>query len=135
MENYTIAQGNSNGSNERKAASKSAFRPLVYICAPYSGDINVNKNNAAAFAAYAYKQGNIPLTAHLLFPFMDDTDESERETAIFMDIVLMGKCQEVWVLGDEITSGMRIEIDKAKRRRQKICYFNSAFQEVPEWEN
>ena len=47
----------------------------------------------------------------------------------------MGKYQKVWVLGDEITSGMRIKIDKAKRRRQKIHYFNSAFQEVPEWEN
>ena len=61
---------------------------------------------------------------------MDDTNKDDRRTAIFMDIVLMDKCQEVWVLGKEITRGMRIEIEKAKKRRQKVRYFNSDFQEV-----
>lgn len=116
--------------NTARAGEKPAFRPLVYICAPYSGDMEENTKRAAAFAKYAYDKGNIPLTAHLLFPFMDDTNEEDRRTAIFMDIVLMGKCQEVWVLGNEITRGMRIEIEKAKKRRQKVRYFNSEFQEV-----
>lgn len=89
-----------------------------------------NTKRATAFAKYAYDKGNIPLTAHPLFPFWDDTDAEDRRIAIFMDIVLMGKCQEVWVLGNEITRGMRIEIEKAKKRRQKVRYFNSEFQEV-----
>lgn len=117
---------------EAKAASKPAFRPLVYICAPFSGDIEANKKKAAEFAEYAYRNGCIPLTAHLLFPFMDDTNQAERDTAIHMDIVLMGKCQEVWVLKERITHGMRIEIDKANKRRQKVRYFNSRFEEVQE---
>lgn len=117
---------------EAKAASKPAFRPLVYICAPFSGDIEANKKKAAEFAEYAYRNGCIPLTAHLLFPFMDDTNPAERDTAIHMDIVLMGKCQEVWVLKERITHGMRIEIDKANKRRQKVRYFNSRFEEVQE---
>ena len=79
--------------HETKAASKPAFRPLVYICAPFSGDIEANKKKAAEFAEYAYRNGCIPLTAHLLFPFMDDSNKAERDTAIHMDIVLMGKCQ------------------------------------------
>ncbi len=116
--------------NTARAGEKPAFRPLVYVCAPYSGDVEENTKRAAAFAKYAYDKGNIPLTAHLLFPFMNDTNEEDRRTAIFMDIVLMGKCQEVWVLGNEITRGMRIEIEKAKKRRQKVRYFNSEFQEV-----
>lgn len=116
--------------NKAQAGEKPAFRPLVYICAPYSGNVEENTKRAVAFAKYAYDKGNIPLTAHLLFPFMDDTNEDDRKTAIFMDIVLMGKCQEVWVLGNEITRGMGIEIEKAKKRRQKIRYFNSDFQEV-----
>ena len=114
--------------NTARAGEKPAFRPLVYICAPYSGDVEENTKRAVAFAKYAYDKGNIPLTEHLLFPFMDDTNEEDRRTAIFMDIVLMGKCQEVWVLGNEITQGMRIEIEK--KRRQKVRYFNSEFQEV-----
>ena len=46
---------------------------------------------------------------------MNDSNKAEREDAIFMDIVLMGKCQEVWVLNERITRGMSIEIEKAKK--------------------
>lgn len=116
--------------NTAMVGEKTAFHPLVYICAPYSGDVEENTKRASNFVKYAYDKGNIPLTAHLLFPFMDDTNKDDRRTAIFMDIVLMDKCQEVWVLGKEITRGMRIEIEKAKKRRQKVRYFNSDFQEV-----
>lgn len=117
---------------EARAASKPVFRPLVYICAPFSGDIEANKKKAAGFAEYAYRNGCIPLTAHLLFPFVNDTNKAERDTAIHMDIVLMGKCQEVWVLKERITPGMKIEINKANSRRQKVRYFNSRFEEVQE---
>ena len=61
---------------------------------------------------------------------MKDNDSAERELAIFMDIVLMGKCSEVWVLNEQISEGMEIEINKAKQRRQNVRYFNSRFEEV-----
>ena len=63
---------------------------------------------------------------------MNDSSKAEREDAIFMDIVLMGKCQEVWVLNERITRGMSIEIEKAKKRRQTVRYFNSRYEEVQE---
>lgn len=47
-----------------------------------------------------------------------------------MDIVLQGKCQELWVLGDVISEGMSVEIETAKRRRQPVRYFNADFEEV-----
>lgn len=112
------------------AGEKPDFRPLVYICAPYSGDVEENQKRAIAFAKFSYEMGNIPVTAHLLFPFLDDAKEDDRVSAIFMDIVLMGKCQEVWVLGECITPGMSIEIEKAKKRRQRVRYFRNDFQEV-----
>jgi hypothetical protein len=49
---------------------------------------------------------------------------------MFMDIVLMGKCTEVWVLGNTISSGMATEIEKAGKRRQMVRYFNAGFEEV-----
>ena len=116
---------------EEKAAAKAAFKPLVYICSPFSGDIENNNKRTRAFCRFALDNGNIPLAPHLLFPqFMDDTNEQERDLAIFMDIILMGKCQEVWVLGDVISKGMSIEIEKAKKRRQPVRYFNKDFKEV-----
>ena len=33
-----------NVDREKKAETKSAFRPLVYVCAPFNGDIEGNKN-------------------------------------------------------------------------------------------
>lgn len=61
---------------------------------------------------------------------MNDEDDAERNIAMHMDIVLMGKCKEVWVLSEKITDGMRSEIAKAKSRRQTIRYFNHDFVEV-----
>ena len=116
---------------KEKAAAKAAFKPLVYICSPFSGDIENNNKRTRAFCRFALDKGNIPLAPHLLFPqFMDDNNEQERDQAIFMDIILMGKCQEVWVLGDVISRGMSIEIEKAKKRRQPVRYFNKDFEEV-----
>ena len=121
----------SNITREEKAAAKAAFKPLVYICSPFSGDIENNNKRTRAFCRFALDKGNIPLAPHLLFPqFMDDSNEQERDLAIFMDIILMGKCQEVWVLGDVISRGMSIEIEKAKKRRQLVRYFNKDFEEV-----
>jgi len=115
---------------EKRAETKSTFRPLVYICAPFSGDVEENRKRAAEFAKFAYDNGCIPVTPHLLFPFMEDRNKEERALALHMDIVLMGKCKEDWVLAECITDGMRAEIAKAKSRRQTVKYFTNDFVEV-----
>lgn len=101
------------------------YRPLVYICSPLSGDIPGNTEKARRYCRFALKRGQIPLAPHLMFPqFMDDSNSDERELALFMDIVLLGKCEELWVFGDVISAGMKAEIDVAKKRRQTIRYFS-----------
>ena len=105
------------------------YRPLIYICSPFSGNIEANVNRAREFCRFAVDQGQIPVAPHLMFPqFMNDSEE--RDLIMFMDIVLLGKCKELWVLGDVITEGMKLEIDTAKRRRQTIRWFNNDFEEV-----
>ena len=47
-----------------------------------------------------------------------------------MDIVLLSKCAELWVFGEKITSGMSIEIEKARRKGQLIRYFTETCEEV-----
>lgn len=116
---------------EEKAERNSAFKPLVYICSPYSGDIDINVKKARAFCRFALEKNCIPLAPHLLFPqFMDDDIPQERELAMFMNMVLLGKCNELWVFGDTISKGMAEEIAKAKKRKQLIRYFNEKLQEV-----
>lgn len=66
-----------------------------------------------------------------MFPqFMDDTNLEERELALFMDVILLGKCSEVWVLGNTVSEGMAAEIAVATKCRQPIRYFNSDLEEV-----
>ena len=113
------------------ANNKRAYRPLVYICSPLSGDVDGNMEKARQYCRFALEQGQIPLAPHLMFPqFMDDDDSEERELAIFMDIVLMGKCNEVWVFDESLSEGMRIEIDRARKRKQPIRYFAADMKEV-----
>ncbi len=112
-------------------AGKQTYRPLVYICSPLSGDTKANTERTRKFCRYALGQGQIPLAPHLLFPqFMSDDDPQERELALFMDIIMLGKCSEMWVLGETVSEGMQKEIEAAKRKNQRIRWFNSEFQEV-----
>ena len=110
---------------------KAAFKPLVYICSPYSGDVDANTQNARRYSRFAVNQNCIPLTPHLLYPqFLNDKNSSEREMGLFFGIVLLGKCSEVWVFGDTVSSGMAAEIAKAKRKKQTIRYFTDTCEEV-----
>jgi hypothetical protein len=60
---------------------------------------------------------------------MDDTIPEERETAMFMNFVLMSKCAEMWVFGDVISKGMQAEINRAKYKHMKIRYFTEELEE------
>ena len=76
---------------EERAAKRAAdFRPIVYICSPYSGNVNHNIEMARKYSRFAVDRHYLPIAPHLLFTqFMDDTVPEERETAIFMNFVLM----------------------------------------------
>ena len=120
------------GKLEKEAmAAKRAYRPLVYICSPFSGDTDGNTQKARRYCRFAVRNGCIPLAPHLLFPqFMDDTEPAERNLALFMDIVLLGKCDQLWVFGKEISAGMAAEIGKAEKKNMTIRYFTEELKEA-----
>jgi len=114
-----------------KEAKNTAFKPLVYICSPFAGDTEHNTIRARGYSRFAVSKNTIPIAPHLLFPqFMEDSDKGEREKALFMGLVLMSKCQEVWCFGSKISNGMAIELEKAKKRNMVIKYFNDQCEEV-----
>lgn len=107
------------------------YRPIVYICSPYAGDIENNIKSAQKYSRFAVNKGYIPIAPHLLLPqFMNDNIPRERELAMFFGNVLMSKCSEVWVCGDKVSSGMKTEIERALRKGYKIRYFNNEMEEV-----
>ena len=102
------------------------FRPLVYICSPYSGRIRQNTETARRFSRFAVDSGCIPIAPHLLLPqFMDE--KTERHDAMHADLVIMGKCKEVFVLvnGNYISGGMLFEISKAISMKKPLRFFTS----------
>lgn len=115
---------------EEKAAKK-AYRPLVYICSRYAGEVETNVNMERVYSRFAVRNACIPLAPHLLYPqFMDDTVPAERSLALFMGIVLLGKCDQMWVFGSIISKGMAAEIEKAEKKKIPIRYFTEELEEV-----
>ena len=112
---------------EEKAAR---YRPLVYICSPFSGKVRKNKKKARKYCRFALEQHTIPFAPHLLFPqFMDDSSPEERQLAMFMNMIMLGHCEELWVFGERISAGMKQEIRKAERKHMKIRYFTEDLEE------
>ena len=112
-------------------AKRTSFKPLVFICSPFAGDREHNAERARRFCRFAVSKNCIPLAPHLIFPqLMDDGDPVQRDLGIFFGFVLMSKCAEVWVFGGNISKGMAVEIEKAKRRGLPLRYFNDRCVEV-----
>lgn len=100
-----------------------AFRPFVYICSAYRGDVDNNVEKARHYSRVAIENGYIPITPHIYFTqFLNDENAYERELGIELALKLLGICSEVWVFGKEVTSGMQKEIRIAKRKNKKIVY-------------
>jgi len=118
-------------SNIEAEERKSRFRPVVYVCSPFSGAQKRNSENARRYCRFVVDAGYVPFAPHLLYPqFMEESVPAERELALFMGIVMLTKCAEIWVFGERVSKGMAQEIRKAENRRMIIRYFTDKCEEV-----
>ena len=87
---------------------KGRFRPMVYICSPFSGDPEGNTEKAKRYCRYATQAGYLPFAPHLFFPlFLRDELPRERALGLSMAIVMLTKCSELWVFGDDIRAKLK----------------------------
>ena len=108
-----------------------AFRPIVFICSPYAGEVDENIRAARRYSRFAVDKGYIPIAPHLLFPqFLNDAAPNERQLGLFFGDALMSKCSEVWVFGSRVSAGMETEIKRAKWKNYRLRYFNESCEEV-----
>lgn len=116
---------------EKEERALRAFRPIVYICSPFSGDVEGNVKSAQDYSRYAVERGYIPIAPHLLFPqFLNDDNPTERQLGLFFGNALMSKCSEVWVFGNTISAGMEAEIKRARWKNYRLRYFSENCEEV-----
>ena len=68
---------------EKEEKALRAFRPIVYICSPYAGDIETNTAAARRYCRFAVEAGYIPIAPHLLFHRTLTCPCATRRTSIY----------------------------------------------------
>lgn len=86
----------------------------VYICAPLRGDAQGNLEKMKRYVEYALKCGTAPVVPHFYALCTNDGITQKREPGLTAGMSLLWFCDELWIFGDEITEGMRREIDFCK---------------------
>ena len=115
---------------KRSERRRFGYRPLVYICSPYSGDVAANVALAREFCRVAVERRKIRFAPHLLFPqFMNDRNPAERELVMFFNRILLAHCEAVWVYADHVSAGTRQELDWAHSLGLPVKYFTTDFKE------
>lgn len=116
--------------NLEKEEKQRKHKKLVFICSPFAGDIETNTGRARRYGRYAVAEKVVPIIPHLMYPqFLEEGDPEERQLGIDMGLVLLSRCHELWVFGDRISTGMSIEIARAKRWNIPIRYFTTQCKE------
>lgn len=89
---------------------------LIYIASPYAGDVRRNVEFAKAECRYAMAEGHTPVAVHLLYPqLLDDGDPAQRAAGLTMGHRVLEACDELWVCGERISTGMAAEITEAEK--------------------
>ena len=106
-------------------------RPKVYVVSPYAGDTANNIKQARRYCRFVAGQKKIPVASHLMYPqFLNDKNLVERELGLLFGLALMRSCAEVWVFGTKHSSGMKVELEEAKRQKKPILYFGADMEEI-----
>lgn len=82
----------------------------VYICAPLGGDVEGNIKRVKRYTEYALKCGAAPVVPHFYALCLNDNIPAEWELGMAAGLSLLWFCDELWVFGEKVTSGMEAEI-------------------------
>ena len=103
----------------------------MYVCSPYRGDVERNVSKAQGYCRFAIGQGVIPVTPHIYFTqFLDDDIPEERKVGMRMGLMMLERCDELWVFGARISEGMKSEIRAAEQLGTPVLYFGDRCEKL-----
>ena len=94
----------------------------VYICAPLGGDVESNLERVKRYTRYALMCGTAPVVPHFYALCLDDNNQKEREIGLAAGLGMLWFCDELWVFGQNITEGMKQELQFCKHLNIKTRY-------------
>lgn len=95
----------------------------VYLASPLRGDYENNIRNAVKYSRLASECGVLPLAPHIIFSqWCNDAIPEQREQGLKLGLALLEKCDELWVMGTEISPGMQGEIRFAEEHGIQTYY-------------
>ena len=94
----------------------------VYICAPLGGDVESNLERVKRYTRYALMCGTAPVVPHFYALCLNDNDQKEREIGLAAGLGMLWFCDELWVFGQNITEGMKQELQFCKHLNIKTRY-------------
>ena len=94
----------------------------VYICAPLGGDVEGNLERVKRYTRYALMCGTAPVVPHFYALCLNDDNQKEREIGLAAGLGMLWFCDELWVFGQDITEGMKQELQFCKHLNIKTRY-------------
>lgn len=89
---------------------------VVYVAHPLGmgEDREQNRRNAALWVAWlAEHYGIAPVADWIVLSGV--WPESMRELGLKIDLALIERCDEIWLVGGRVSPGMQIELEEARR--------------------
>lgn len=86
----------------------------VYICAPLGSNVTENLRKVRRYTKYALLCGTAPVVPHFYALCLNDNIPKEREIGMAAGLSLLWFCDEMWIFGDEVSEGMKAEMQFCK---------------------
>jgi hypothetical protein len=104
-------------------------KPLIYVCSPLKDNMKQNIKKAQQYCRFVAECHAIPIAPHLYFTqFLDDASTEERLLGLKLGISILPRCSAIWVFGDKISSGMRHELDSARKLKIPVFFYDKDCQ-------
>lgn len=100
-------------------------RKVIYLAAPLTAPtregIERNRTNAGCWAAWLVVHFNVAVecTWVVLTGQLEETPEN-RKRGLECDLALVERCDELWLVGGRVSSGMQLEADHARKRGLRV---------------
>lgn len=106
---------------------------VVYIAHPLGAgdDRERNRANAARWVAWAARQGVAPVADWIVLAGEWQETPENRNRGLEIDLELVERCDEIWLVGGRVSPGMEMEARHAAKHGVRIVDLTAMGYEAP----